>query len=54
MEFCEIYCKNCKKVLGKYNTKYFSEEKIGELIKTNYDTHVKSGHHLELKIVNKK
>jgi len=32
MEFREIYCNNCKKVLGRYNIKFYSVDKIGDLI----------------------
>jgi len=46
MEFSEIYCNNCKKVLGRYNVKFYTEDKVGELIKTSHAIHVKSGHHL--------
>ena len=31
MEFREIYCTSCKKVIGRYNIKFFSEDKIAEL-----------------------
>ena len=33
MEFREIYCMNCKKILGCYNIKFYNEDKIGELLK---------------------
>ncbi len=46
MEFSEIYCNNCKKVLGRYNVKFYTENKIGELIKTSHINHVRNGHHL--------
>jgi len=28
MEFSEIYCNDCKKVLARYNVKYYSEDMI--------------------------
>ena len=34
MEFREIYCINCKKVLGRYNIKFYNEDKIAEVLKT--------------------
>ena len=34
MEFKEVYCINCKKVLGRYNIKFYNDDKIGELLKT--------------------
>ena len=36
MEFREVYCTNCKKVLGRYNIKFYNEDKIGELLKTTH------------------
>lgn len=44
MEFNEIYCNSCKKVIGRYNVKFYTEEKIGELMKTNHASHVRNGH----------
>lgn len=54
MEFREIYCNNCKKVLGKYNRKYYSDDKIGELLKTSHALHVREGHEIELRRVTEK
>ncbi len=44
MEFSEVYCSNCKKVLGRYSTKFYSENKINELINTVHSTHIRNGH----------
>jgi hypothetical protein len=44
MEFKEIYCFNCKKSLGRYSDKYFTDQRIGEIIKANHSTHVYEGH----------
>ena len=49
MEFNEVYCSNCKKVLGRYNTKFYNEDKIGELINTTYSTHVRNGHQVSIR-----
>ena len=49
MEFNEIYCLNCKKVLGHYNTKFYSEDKIGELMNTTYSTHIRNGHQVNIR-----
>ena len=46
MKFSEIYCNNCKKMLGRYNVKFYTEEKLGEVINSSYAIHVKSGHHI--------
>jgi len=49
MEFREIYCMNCKKILGCYNIKFYNEDKIGELLKTLHSTHIKSGHQVNIR-----
>ncbi len=49
MEFREIYCSSCKKVLGRYNIKFYSAEKIDELISSTYSTHIKSGHRINIR-----
>ncbi|HWP78638.1 MAG TPA: hypothetical protein VNL34_03185 [Candidatus Nitrosotenuis sp.] len=53
MEFKEVYCNNCKKTLGRYNTKYFSDAKIAELIKSTHAAHYRSGHELEIRKITK-
>jgi len=53
MEIREIYCHNCKKVLGRYNVKYYSEDKIGDLIKSGHVWHVREGHEIEIKRIKK-
>ena len=54
MEFREIYCNNCKKVIGKYNTKYYSIDKINELISSNHSSHIRDGHDVKLRIIKEK
>jgi len=54
MEFREIYCNNCKKVLGRYNIKFFSADKIGELIKLRHVSHIRKGHEVKVRKVMKK
>ena len=44
MEFREIYCTNCKKVLGRYNIKFYDDAKIEEVLKTTHVIHVRNGH----------
>ena len=51
MEFREIYCSNCKKILGRYNIKFYNEDKIGEMLKTTHSIHVRSGHQIVIKKV---
>ncbi len=53
MEFKEVYCSNCKKVLGKYNTKFYSEDKIGELVNTTHSAHTRNGHQVHIRILEK-
>ena len=49
MEFREVYCMNCEKVLGRYNIKFYSDEKISELLKTTHVTHVRDGHQVNIR-----
>jgi len=46
MEFTEIYCINCRKVLGRYNIRFYKEDKINELMKFSHALHVREGHHV--------
>lgn len=46
-KYREIYCKDCKKIIGRYNIKYYSESKIGEVIQICHASHVKQGHNIE-------
>ena len=49
MEFKEVYCKNCKKVVGRYNIKFYSDEKINELLKTTHFAHIREGHQISIR-----
>lgn len=49
MEFREVYCNSCKKILGRFNSKFYSEEKIEVLLKIEYSIHVKSGHQIVIR-----
>jgi hypothetical protein len=51
MDFKEIYCFNCKKMLGRYNEKYFSDKKMAEIIKVNHSSHVYEGHEIVIRKV---
>jgi len=46
MKFREIYCNNCKKNLGRYNVKYYNEDKIKEILKSCHSPHIKKGHQI--------
>ena len=49
MEFREVYCVNCKKVLGRYNTKFYSNDKISELVNLTHATHIRNGHQVNIR-----
>jgi len=49
MEFREVYCVNCKKILGRYNTKFYNENRIEEVLKTDHHIHIRSGHQVYIK-----
>ena len=49
MEFKEVYCINCKKILGRYNIKFYNEDKINELLKTTHSSHIKNGHEVNIR-----
>jgi hypothetical protein len=49
MEFREIYCMNCKKTLARYNVKFYSEDKIGEMVNTYHFFHVRNGHQIKIR-----
>lgn len=42
--FKEVYCADCKMVLARYSTKYFSDADITELVRIHYSSHIKEGH----------
>ena len=49
MEFREVYCMNCQKILGRYNIKFYNEDKVGELLKTTHSAHIRSGHQVNIR-----
>jgi hypothetical protein len=50
MPFWEIVLDKDKEILGRYNQKFFSEQKIGELIKKIYEQEIRQGHNLTIKL----
>ena len=50
MSHREIYCNNCKKTLGKYNTKYFSENSLGELLNNIDSMHIRHWHDIAIRV----
>lgn len=51
MEFKEVYCINCKKVIGRYNTKFYNDDKIVELLNTTHSNHIRDGHQVNIRNV---
>lgn len=47
--YTEIYCANCKKSLGRYNTKFYSEDKIMASLGTIHSTHIRDGHTINVR-----
>ena len=50
MKFREIYCNNCKKMLGRYNTKFYDRDKIKEILNSRHSSHVRKGHQVNNQI----
>ncbi len=50
MPFWEVVLDDDKEVLGRYNQEYFSEAKIGEIVKKLYEQQIKQGHDLSIRI----
>jgi hypothetical protein len=46
MKFKHVYCQDCNILLAKYNTRYFSDVNIAELVRIHYHSHIKQGHSL--------
>jgi len=53
LDYSEIYCRNCRKVIGRYNRKFYTEDRIGELLKSSHGEHVKEGHQIEIRLTKK-
>ena len=50
MPFWEVVLDEEKQILGRYNQEYFSEAKIGEIVKKLYEQEIKQGHNLSIRI----
>ena len=44
----EIYCSTCKKKLGRYNEKYFSDDQLNQIIANNHAQCIREGHVLTI------
>ena len=51
MEFREVYCTNCKKVLGRYNVKFYNDDKVRELLNSTHSSHIRNGHRVNIRTV---
>ena len=49
MPFWEIVFDKDKEILGRYNKEYFSESKIGEIVKKLYEQEIREGHNLSIR-----
>ena len=49
MPFWEVVFDKDKQVLGRYNKEYFSEAKIGEIVKKLYEQEIREGHNLSIR-----
>ena len=50
MPFWEVVLDKDKEVLGRYNQEYFSEQKIGEIVKKLYEQEIRQGHNLTIRL----
>ena len=50
MRFWEVVLDKDKEILGRYNQEYFSEQKIGEIVKKLYEQEIKQGHNLSIRL----
>ena len=50
MPYWEVILDEKKEILGRYNQEYFSEQKIGEIIKKLYEQQIKQGHNLSIRL----
>lgn len=50
MPFWEVVLDDDKEVLGRYNQEYFTEAKIGEIVKKLYEQQIKQGHNLSIRL----
>ena len=53
MSFWEVILDDEKEILGRYNQEFFTEQKIGEIIKKLYEQEIKQGHNLTIRLSKK-
>lgn len=47
----EVYCSDCKTVLARYSTKYFTDLNINMLVRSHFSYHIKNGHSMEMRAI---
>ena len=47
----QVYCTDCKMVLARYSTKYFTDLNINTLVRSYFSYHIKNGHSMEIHLV---
>jgi len=50
MPYWEVILDDKKEILGRYNQEYFSEQKIGEIVKKLYEQQIKQGHNITIRL----
>ena len=50
MGFWEVILDTDKEILGRYNQEYFTEQKIGEIVKKLYEQQINQGHDLSIRL----
>ncbi len=51
MKFKEVFCSDCKMVLARYSTKYFTDLDINVLVRSHFFIHIKKGHSIEMRLI---
>lgn len=49
MRYREIYCFDCNKTLGQYNEKFYSDDKLSEIIIYVHKICIQQGHRVVIK-----
>jgi len=49
--FKEIYCSDCKMILARYSTKYFTDSNITFLVRLYFSSHIKDGHYMNMRVL---
>lgn len=44
--FKVVKCKECQKILGHYNSRFYSYESLEDISQSVYQSHIKKGHQL--------